>query len=195
MQCMGKCDAREAAGRGCRVWNGGSEVHRARGGITLLIDEDTPGVGASAQRQARARQGSPARARARSQAQDQVEEAQACPSEQARMAERSEQGDRYMGRLRGDTVLDRRALCRTTNESRRPADSGRGWDGEGRTTERATREPENQRKMTYPWQLCSTEENFLGGGRVSLSRGERRAAGLDRRKAACPVSTSQRTAG
>lgn len=49
MQCMGKCDAREAAGRGCRVWNGGSEVHRARGGITL-IDEDTPGVGASAQK-------------------------------------------------------------------------------------------------------------------------------------------------
>lgn len=72
MQCMGKCDAREAAGRGCRVWNGGSEVHRARGGITL-IDEDTPGVGASAQRQARARSGSPAQA----QAQDQAEEAQA----------------------------------------------------------------------------------------------------------------------
>lgn len=81
----------------------------------------------------------------------------------------------------------------TSREGQRTAE-GEGM-GEGRTTERTTREPENQRKMTYPWQLCSTEENFLGGGRVSLSRGERRAAGLDRRKAACPVSTSQRTAG
>lgn len=56
--------------------------------------------------------------------------------------------------------------------------------GASTTDSRQRAEEEQREMMTYPWQLCSTGRGrrLLGGGRVSLSRSEVLAAGLDGRE-------------